>query len=89
MSAVDFVNRHREQTTVLAEPASGPTPFDPALRSDVVENRALRLVFSDPRSSVRCAAVTLRPRFALSRQSRRRQSRLSNDAGPEPGGQVL
>jgi hypothetical protein len=52
-------------TDFAGQPASGPAPFDPALRSDVVENRALHLAFSDPRSSVSCAAVTLRARFTL------------------------
>ena len=71
------------------EPRLARRHFDPALRSDVVENRALHTVFSDPRSSVSCAAVTFRARFTASRVSRRRQSRLSKDAGPDAAGEIV
>jgi len=68
--------------------ASGPAPFDPALRSDVVENRTLHLAVRDPRSSVSCATVTLRARFTPWQRSRRRQSHLSNGAGPDSAGRA-
>jgi hypothetical protein len=39
--------------------------FGSALRSDAVEERTLRIAFSDPRNSVSCAAIPLRIRSIL------------------------